>query len=120
MPPKNMISVSRNTHMPSVDDSSCCALSSKWCFSPCTCPTKGAPRSAKLHLLLLTGVVVCRFGRHRRHIEIECGRRSGGLLPLEALGVPWILRRNRTLPPSPGQVNDWDQIAYAEDGGSCG
>ena len=32
-PPKNMISVTRNTHMPSVDASRCCSMLSKWCCS---------------------------------------------------------------------------------------
>ena len=32
-PPKNMTSVTRNTHIPSVEASSCCSMSSKWCCS---------------------------------------------------------------------------------------
>ncbi len=33
MPPKNMISVTRNTHIPRVTASFCCAIVSKWCCS---------------------------------------------------------------------------------------
>src|SRR5213076_3321811 len=32
-PPKNMISVMRKTHMPSVPASRCCSMLSKWCCS---------------------------------------------------------------------------------------
>src|ERR1700680_4137112 len=72
-----MTSVTRKTHMPSVDDSNCCSLSSKWCRKPGSCTARVVSPSANLHLLLFTGVVVSRLGHNRWSLEVE-GRRGGG------------------------------------------
>src|SRR5579872_2693136 len=105
MPPKNMISVTRNTHMPSVEVSSCCALSSNWCCNSGSCGATIISLSANIHLLLLAGIIVGRFRHHWLMIKVEGGRRCGGLLPLQALGVPRILRRPGPVPPGPGEVD---------------
>src|ERR687897_1785757 len=106
-PPKNMISVTRNTHMPSVDASACWPMSSKWCcsFGWCACescascglpwpwiPTLGGNPTVgtcgcpldNAHLLARR-VLVCAV-RHDGCDREIFGWRRGGDLPFESLG----------------------------------
>src|SRR5579871_200400 len=110
MPPKNRISVARKSHIPSVEDSRCCAGSSKWCFS------SGGWESISLlvnrHLLR---IIVGGFGHDGRFDKVEGRRRRRAFFPLEALGLPGILWGNRTVAPGPGKINHRDQIADAQD-----
>src|SRR5579875_1208494 len=118
MPPKNMISVSRKTHIPSVEDSNCCSLSSKWCLSAVeACEATLRSVSANFHLL---GIIVRPLGHHRRHVKIESRRRRGGLLPFQSLGLPRILRRSLAFAPSPAQINQRQQVADAQNRGARG
>src|SRR5438128_11075703 len=111
-----MISVTRNTHIPRVDDSNCCAASSNWCCKPgessAACTVTTTASSAKLRLFLLAGIVVGWFGHHRLMLEIERGGRSGGLLPLQSLRSPRILRSLGTPRPRPPKVDHWQQVTH--------
>src|SRR5579864_7265880 len=114
-----MISVTRKTHMPSVEDSNCCSLSSKWCRKPGSCTTKAAASlSANLHLPFFTGVVIRRLGHHWLMLKVEGRWRCGRLFPLQTLRVPGILRRPGALPPGPCEVDHRQQVPYRQNGSS--
>src|SRR5665213_2090704 len=114
-----MTSVNRNTHIPKVEESSCWALSSKWWRNPGSCGATRASLSANFHLLLLSGVVIGRFGHHRLMVEVESGGRRRGLLPLQALRVPGILRRFGTVSPGPREIDHRYQVTYGKNRGAC-
>src|ERR1700719_2162328 len=111
-----MTSVTRKTHMPSVDDSNCCSLSSKWCCSSGSCAASAVSLSAKIHLLLFAGVIVRGFCHHWLTFKVVGRRRRGRLLPLQPLRVPRILRRARPFAPGPRQVDHRQQVPYRENG----
>src|SRR5712692_10395289 len=113
-----MISVSRKTHIPSVAESNCCAMSSKWCRSSGWCSAAAACVSANLHLLLVR-IRVSVFGHDGRLVEIEGGRRGRGL-PLESLGAPWIVRGTRAVPHGPQQIDQRNQVAQTQNGRTRG
>src|ERR1043166_510241 len=113
-----MISVTRKTHIPSVEDSSCCSVSSKWCFNPGACSRAVTSLSANLHLLLLAGVIVGGLVHHRRHVEIKGRRRRRRLLPFQALSAPRVLRRLRSVTPRPSEIDHRYQVAYAQNRGA--
>src|SRR5437773_6740866 len=83
-PPKNMISVTRNTHMPSVAASRCCSAESKWwaCAAMALDGTMGLPRP---------GVLVGAVGHDRRLLEVLGGGRRGGST-LQAAHAPRVRR----------------------------
>src|SRR4051812_36604561 len=97
MPPKNITSVTRNTHIPSVDASSCCSIEWKCgCSFGCGAALGTGLLMRHLHSRGLGSrrmdVVVGVFGDHRRFMEIVRDRRRLDL-PLEARGAPRIRRR---------------------------
>src|ERR1700739_1024711 len=100
MPPKNMTSWARNTHMPRLAAFFCCSLVVKWCRSAgcsraCSSTTGGLVCNGDLLFLRNLGqvVIVIGFpGHDRLLIEVEGrGRRVG--LPLQAGSVPWVRGR---------------------------
>src|ERR1700704_6646441 len=109
-----MTSVTRKTHMPSVEDSNCCSLSSKWCWSSGWCAAKMISLSANIHLLFLAGITVRRLRDQGLMLKVVGGRRSGRLLPFEAFRVPWILRSRGSFPPRPREVDHRYQISYGQ------
>src|ERR1700745_3269926 len=115
MPPKNMTSWARNTHMPRLAAFFCWSSVAKWCRRAgvsCACSSTAAGlvgNGALLLLQLLRNlahlVVVIGFpGHDRLLVEVEGrGRRRG--LPLQARGVPWIGRSWFAVPHGPHEVD---------------
>src|ERR1700720_1592284 len=122
MPPKNMTSWARNTHMPRLAAFFCCSSVAKWCRSAgfscaCSSTAAGLVCNGDLHLLRLLGnlahlVVVIGFpGHYRIPVEVESrGRRVG--LPLQAGCVPWVRRGRLAVAHGPHEVVHGQQIAY--------
>src|SRR5579863_7224579 len=115
-----MISVRRNTHIPSVEESNCCSAVSKWWRTASACPIKTASASAPPSTMrrLLSCVVVRIIGYHGGLVEIVSRRRRWRLLPLQSLGAPGILRRDRPFAPGPRQIEDRKQVAHSQNRGS--
>src|ERR1700674_808039 len=131
MPPKNMTSWARNTHMPSLAAFFFCPAVAKWCRSAgFSCA--GSSTTARLvcngDLLLIRNllrnlahlVVVIGFpGHDRLLVEVEGrGRRVG--LPLQAGGVPWVRRGRLAVAHGPHEVDHGQQIADGENGRARG
>src|SRR5687768_13059194 len=121
-PPKNMTSVARNSHMPSVDASACCSIVSKWCWCagcPCACPPGGCPWASTwaamasgnfdLPLRILVGAF-----RHHWLIEEVVRQRRRLSRPLQTGGEPRI--RASLLAPEErvGEIQHRQQVAEAE------
>src|SRR6266852_2915841 len=122
MPPKNMTSWARNTHMPRLAAFFCCSSVAKWCRSAgfscaCSSTTAGLVCNGDLLLLLLLRnlahfVVVIGFPGHDWIlVEVESRRRRVGL-PLQAGGVPWIGWRGFAVAHGPHEVDHGQQVAY--------
>src|SRR5229473_7888802 len=127
MPPKNMTSWARNTHMPRLAAFFCCSSVAKWCRSAgFSCA--GSSTTARLvcngDLRLLRNlahlVVVIGFpGHDRLLVEVEGrGRRVG--LPLQAGGVPWVRWGRLAVAHGPHEVDHGQQVAYGENGRARG
>src|SRR5579862_6367454 len=133
MPPKNMISVTRNSHMPSEAAFFCCCASAKWwskaglCAScsivavPAAAPGVGLVCNGSLQFLRRRNlVVVISFPGHNRGlIKIKCWWRRRRL-PLEPCRSPRIRARDRAVFQRPEQINHGQQIADGEHTGSGG
>src|SRR6476659_4966235 len=126
-PPKNMISVTRNVHMPSVDASICCAMLSKWCcrYGWCgvwPCPAgwmaTGAGNcgncSCSDNADLMARSVLVRPVRHDRGGREVLSRRRRGDFPLEAAATPGIRPRERRVLQRPDEVDLVNEVAAAE------
>src|ERR671919_1390629 len=116
-----MISVTRNSHMPSVDDSFCCSRLSNWCWSDgwCapSCTTAPDPCVSIIVLanacLRLRGAVVHLFrvvllravGNDRRRVEVLGRRRRRGV-PLEAYRAPRIVAALLAVAHRPDEVKE--------------
>src|SRR6188768_3937364 len=135
-PPKNMISVTRNTHMPSVDASACCSMLSKWCCRYGWCGAWPAPAAwtatgagycgncSRSSLsdnadLMARSVLVGSVRHDGRRREI-LGRRRRGNLPLEAARAPRVVPGERRVLQGPGEIDHRDQVADAKDGRAGG
>src|ERR1700674_165263 len=81
MPPKNMISVTRNIHIPSVEASFCCSAVSNWWSSALVLDTLGS----------FPGIIIGGLVHHGLYREIIGGRRRGRF-PFQSLGSPRIRR----------------------------
>src|ERR1700737_3548480 len=116
MPPKNMISVARNNHMPNDEAWRCCSMSAKWCWSAGLCCPTAMGLSANTHLLRSGNVlVVVGFPiDHRGALEIESGRRRRGL-PLQTGRPPGICGGNFTVAHRPQEIDHGQQIADGKD-----
>src|SRR2546430_352567 len=123
MPPKNMISVPRNHHIPSDAALRCCSTSAKWCRSSgrasCSTCSATAGLSLKCHLFGQRHVFVCVgfFSHHWYFIEVECGWRRRSL-PLEPCRVPGICLGNLSISQGPEHVNHRQQISDGKNGGA--
>src|SRR5580692_5160445 len=105
MPPKNMTSVARNVHIPSLVESSCCCKSSK-CDSSSgfTCASTLDTRG------LLDLVFVRVFSNARDLFEVVRGRRRGGL-PLQAGGTPGVRPGDRPELEGEREVDQGQDVA---------
>src|SRR5215831_11291329 len=112
MPPKNMISVMRKIHIPSVEQSLCCST-----VSNCTrsSSVSGWAWSANFDLLSIDGGVVVGLVRHdRRLFEVMYRRRRGGL-PFQPGRAPGICARHLAVLERPGQIDERHQVAHRQD-----
>src|ERR1700690_3777571 len=118
MPPKNMISVPRNHHMPSDAALRCCSSSAKWCRSSgrsaCSVCSATEP-SLKRHLFRKRhGLVFISFPGHDRcFLEIKGRRRRSGP-PLQAGRAPWIVRRDLAVAQRPQEVRHGQQVSHGQ------
>src|ERR1035437_10629021 len=108
MPPKNIISVIRKIHIPSVEASFCCAS-----VSNCTrsAAVSVEPWSANLNLLRhQTRVVVSFVGDNRRLFKVMDRRRRRGL-PFESGGAPRVGRSHLAIAQGPYEVDHGTHVA---------
>src|SRR5260221_3592139 len=112
-PPKNMISVTRNTHMPRVDASICCPMLSKWCCRYGWCGVW--PCGCSVNADLMARSVLVRPARHDRRGREILGRRRRGNLPLEPARAPGVRPGERRVLERPDEVDHRNQIADAQD-----
>src|SRR5215212_2834716 len=100
-PPKNISSVARKAHMPSVAASFCCAESSNWCarfgFAAC-----------KRYLDFV--ILIRRTGNDRDLVKI-LRRRRAGRLPFQAGGFPGIGPGRLAVPERPEQITQRNDVA---------
>src|ERR1700716_3554749 len=131
-PPKNMISVSRKSHIPNVPASRCCSGVSKWwrCCGSETCSCSAATAvscvcgcvatvalSNGRHLvcgLVFEPLVVISLVVHDRDLDKVFGQRRRLNLPLEARRLPRIIPGNRAILQRPRQVQQRKHIPYAK------
>src|SRR5690348_10030581 len=107
-----MISVTRKSHIPSVEASFCCAAVSKWCSS-----AAGWPECSCVLMLdkfLLTRVRVSRLGDDWHHLIISRRRWRAGL-PLKALCSPWIGCSHFAPFQRPNEIGHRQQVAERQD-----
>src|SRR5260370_39353871 len=104
MPPKNMISVTRNIHIPSVEASFGCSAVSNGCSSALEADMLGS----------FSRIVIGGFVHHGLHVEVVGGWRRGGL-PFQSLGSPWI--RWSSLAPfqRPEEIRHRQRISQSKD-----
>src|ERR1700733_685507 len=103
MPPKNMTSVMRKIHMPSVEASLCCAAVSNCSRSASVC--------SSLCNFGLHGRVIVRLVSHNGDlIEIVRGRRRGDL-PFQTGCAPWVGPGDRAIFQRPGEIDGGQQIS---------
>src|SRR5437660_859548 len=106
MPPKNMISVARNNHMPSDEAPRCCSMSAKRCCSTGFRASAMTALSGKARLLRSGNlVVVVGFpGDLWRLFKIESRRGRRGL-PFQTGSAPGVGFGNLSVPHGPQEIN---------------
>src|ERR1700733_683898 len=116
MPPKNMTSVPRNSHMPRDAACFCCAMSAELCWRSGFWCSSTAGLSLNPHLLGRWNLfVVVRFpGHNGGFIEVE-SRWRRRRHPLQAGGVPGIGFRDLAIAHRPDEINHGEHIADGED-----
>src|ERR1700674_5756518 len=121
MPPKNMISVARNSHMPNDEASRCCSMSTKWCLSAGFCCSTAIGLSAIAGLLRSGNIlVVVSFPiDHRGTVKIKSWWRRKSH-PLQAGSAPGIVRRNFSIAHGPQEIHHRQKISDRENSGSGG
>src|ERR1700722_12722340 len=127
-PPKNMISVSRKSHMPKLAVSRCWSTVTKWwrryagCASSCSswgsaCPGAIAWLSNGRYLVLgvvLQPVIVVCLVIHDWYIDkVLCQRRRLNL-PFQASRLPGVTARDLTVLERPGHIEHRQQITDAK------
>src|ERR1035437_3660066 len=117
MPPKNMISVTTKSHMPSVEASFCCAS-----VSNCTRREGVSVEvwSANFDLLRhQTGVVVSFVRDYRSFFKVVDRRRRRGL-PFESGGAPGVGRSHLAVAQGPDEVDHGNHVADGQDASARG
>src|ERR1700736_3870212 len=117
MPPKNMISVARNNHMPNDEAWRCCSMSAKWCWSAELCCATVMGLSANTTLLGGGDVlVVVSFPiDHRGTLKIE-SRWRRRRLPLQPGRAPGIGGGKFTVAHRPQEIDHGQQVTHGKDG----
>src|ERR1019366_5834589 len=121
MPPKNMISVLRNSHMPKEAACCCCPISRKWCRSSGLCCSMAAGLSLNRHLLRgwNIGVVVSLPSDDRSFLKVESGGRRTGH-PLQPGSAPGIVLRDLAVTHGPQEIHHGQNISDGQDGRARG
>src|SRR5512146_232931 len=115
MPPKNMISVIRNTHMPMEEASRCCSMSSKWCRSSWV--ARAWLLSDNGDLLGKLVVVVSLPGHDGCFLKV-IGWRRRGRFPLQARRSPGIVPGFLAVAQRPQEVHHGQQVAHRQHRGT--
>src|SRR5215831_14969435 len=97
-----MISVTRNSHMPNVDDSLCWSMLAKWCCKACSAISISLVANGDLLRLVL---VVVGFPGHDRGLIEIVRRRRRWRHPLEPDRVPRIRTGVFAVAQRPGEVD---------------
>src|SRR5580692_8337225 len=120
MPPKNITSVARNSHMPREAASRCCSASAKWCSSSGPCCSTATGLSLNIHLRGSGNLfVVVRFPRHfRLFVEIEGGRRRRSF-PFQAGCAPWVIRGDFPVAHGPKEIDHGENVSDRQNGRAC-
>src|SRR5262245_54098551 len=120
MPPKNMISVMRKIHIPSVEASFCCSTVSNWTRSASESGWWAWAWLSNFHFLPdHLAVIVCGQPDDRRVFEIVQGRRRW-CLPLQSVTAPRIRCRHFPIAQRPDEVNHRHDISDGKYGSSGG
>src|SRR5581483_4856361 len=119
MPPKNMISVMRNTHIPMTEASICWCMEEKWCCRAGLWVATAGVLSLNGDLLVQF-VVVVRFPRNGRSlVKVEgLGRRFDH--PLQSSRVPGVRFGRLAIAHGPQQVNHGEDVADGQNCRACG
>src|SRR5664279_3512151 len=104
-----MISVTRNSHMPNVDDSFCWSMSAKWCCSACSAISMSLVANGDLLLWLV--LIVVGFPRYNGRLVKVLRRRGRRRHPLQAHGVPWIRPSLLAITQRPYEIDHGQYIA---------
>src|SRR5580700_10326858 len=117
MPPKNMTSVARNSHIPREAASRCCSASTKWCSSSGPCCSTATGLSLNGHLRGSGDLfVVVSFPRHFWcFLKIEGGRRRSGL-PFQASRTPRVIRGNLPVTHRPQEIDHRQNVSDRQNG----
>src|SRR5580698_4054667 len=117
MPPKNIISVARKSHMPREAASRCCSASTKWCNSSGPCCSTAIGLSLNIHLRGSGNlfVVVCFPRYFWLLIEIESGWRRRGL-PLQASCAPGVVRGDFPVAHGPQEIHHRQNVSDRQNG----
>src|SRR5579864_5152372 len=121
MPPKNMISVARNSHMPREAASRCCSASTKWCSSSGRCCSTATGLSLNGHLRRSRNLfVVVSFPSYfRRFIEIESGWRRRSF-PFQARRSPRVIFCDFPVTHGPQEINHGQNVSDGQNGRTRG
>src|ERR1700730_9214852 len=116
-----MISVARNSHIPSDEASRCCSMSTKWCLSAGLCCSTAIGLSATAGLLRSGNIlVVVSFPiDHRGTVKIKSWRRRRSH-PLQAGSAPGIVLRNFSIAHGPQEIHHRQKISDRENSGPGG
>src|SRR5271156_82636 len=124
MPPKNIISVSKKSHMPKVEVSFCCSRFAKWCrrYGECSCSACAsgwvaiAWLSNGLHLmfgLVCQPLVVVGFVVDHRRLDKVFRQRRRLYLPLQPRCLPGIRPRDLAVLERPSQVEQRKHVTHS-------
>src|SRR5579863_3630602 len=112
MPPKNMTSVMRKTHIPRVEASFCCSAVSN-CSRRASVSTWA---SANFDHLPHYGAVIVGFVGHHRDLVEVVNRRRRGRLPLKTGSAPWVRSGDLPEPQGPDEINHGNDVAHGQHG----
>src|SRR6185312_7051294 len=118
-----MISVPRNTHMPSVEASFCCSMSAKWCWrSECSCSCVASAEVSANGDLLRGGdfVVVIGFPCYFGSLFKIGSDRWRLRRPFQPSRAPGIVAGDLAIPKRPDHINHGKEISDGKDAGAGG
>src|SRR5215469_12720711 len=118
MPPKNMISVMRKTHMPITAVSVCCSMLAKWWRRSGLCSTTAGVLS--LNGSLLEFVIVIGFPGHGWSLVEIKGSGWRADLPFQTGSAPGIVGRGFSVTHRPEEIHHGQQISHRQDRRPCG